>query len=172
MLKYAVNVLTHVGAVSALIRAGPLFLFPQSAARRAGTCCANCQTTTTTLWRRNANGDPVCNACGLYYKLHNVSLAAGRQVGAQSRQGQVDGKWAGRLHWLSRDKGRRKERQTRERGLFYAQPLLDSVVFSLFFIVSMEGVIPLSVTMVGPLVSGTAVRLVSPWIALRLEASK
>lgn len=45
----------------------------QSAARRAGTSCANCQTTTTTLWRRNANGDPVCNACGLYYKLHNVS---------------------------------------------------------------------------------------------------
>nr|5O9B_A Chain A, Endothelial transcription factor GATA-2 [Homo sapiens] len=41
--------------------------------RRAGTCCANCQTTTTTLWRRNANGDPVCNACGLYYKLHNVN---------------------------------------------------------------------------------------------------
>ncbi|XP_069621399.1 trans-acting T-cell-specific transcription factor GATA-3 isoform X5 [Ranitomeya imitator] len=44
----------------------------QSAARRAGTSCANCQTTTTTLWRRNANGDPVCNACGLYYKLHNT----------------------------------------------------------------------------------------------------
>ncbi|XP_077956662.1 transcription factor GATA-3 isoform X4 [Gasterosteus aculeatus] len=47
-----------------------------SAARRAGTSCANCQTTTTTLWRRNANGDPVCNACGLYYKLHNVSNEA------------------------------------------------------------------------------------------------
>ncbi|XP_059361455.1 transcription factor GATA-3-like isoform X6 [Carassius carassius] len=47
-----------------------------SAARRAGTSCANCQTTTTTLWRRNANGDPVCNACGLYYKLHNVSSIA------------------------------------------------------------------------------------------------
>lgn len=47
--------------------------FLQSAARRAGTSCANCQTTTTTLWRRNANGDPVCNACGLYFKLHNVS---------------------------------------------------------------------------------------------------
>ncbi|XP_016115074.1 GATA-binding factor 2-like isoform X1 [Sinocyclocheilus grahami] len=45
-----------------------------SAARRAGTCCSNCQTTTTTLWRRNGNGDPVCNACGLYYKLHNVSI--------------------------------------------------------------------------------------------------
>ena len=45
----------------------------QSAARRAGTTCANCKTTMTTLWRRNHNGEPVCNACGLYYKLHNVS---------------------------------------------------------------------------------------------------
>ncbi|XP_074645512.1 transcription factor GATA-3-like [Tubulanus polymorphus] len=44
-----------------------------SAARRAGTSCANCGTGTTTLWRRNQNGDPVCNACGLYYKLHNVN---------------------------------------------------------------------------------------------------
>ncbi|KAB7505765.1 Transcription factor GATA-3 [Armadillidium nasatum] len=43
-----------------------------SAQRRAGTSCANCKTTTTTLWRRNQNGEPVCNACGLYYKLHNV----------------------------------------------------------------------------------------------------
>ena len=70
---------------------------PQSAARRAGTCCANCQTTTTTLWRRNANGDPVCNACGLYYKLHNVSRApplpgdplraAGSGLGCQPQRG-------------------------------------------------------------------------------------
>ena len=60
------------GAVGAQL-ADPAPPRPQSAARRAGTCCANCQTTTTTLWRRNANGDPVCNACGLYYKLHNVS---------------------------------------------------------------------------------------------------
>ena len=41
--------------------------------------CANCQTNTTTLWRRNAQGEPVCNACGLYYKLHKVrsSVCAG-----------------------------------------------------------------------------------------------
>ena len=54
-----------------------VFSFPklslQSAARRAGTSCANCKTATTTLWRRNQAGEPVCNACGLYYKLHNVS---------------------------------------------------------------------------------------------------
>jgi Zn ribbon nucleic-acid-binding protein len=40
--------------------------------RRQGMSCSNCETTTTTLWRRNNQGDPVCNACGLYYKLHSV----------------------------------------------------------------------------------------------------
>ena len=51
-----------------------ILTFQQSTARREGTSCANCKTTQTTLWRRNQNGEPVCNACGLYYKLHNVSL--------------------------------------------------------------------------------------------------
>jgi len=45
----------------------------QTASRsRAGLRCANCLTTTTTLWRRNCDGEPVCNACGLYFKLHHV----------------------------------------------------------------------------------------------------
>ncbi|KAI9307252.1 hypothetical protein BJ944DRAFT_158393, partial [Cunninghamella echinulata] len=34
--------------------------------------CTNCETTNTPLWRRNDNGETICNACGLYYKLHNV----------------------------------------------------------------------------------------------------
>lgn len=41
--------------------------------RRAGLSCSNCHTVTTTLWRRNNQGEPVCNACGLYFKLHGVS---------------------------------------------------------------------------------------------------
>ncbi|XP_065351499.1 GATA zinc finger domain-containing protein 7-like isoform X3 [Cloeon dipterum] len=44
-----------------------------SASRRTGLSCSNCSTSSTSLWRRNASGDPVCNACGLYYKLHGVS---------------------------------------------------------------------------------------------------
>ncbi|XP_015587192.1 box A-binding factor isoform X2 [Cephus cinctus] len=44
-----------------------------SASRRVGLSCSNCQTTTTSLWRRNTCGEPVCNACGLYFKLHGVN---------------------------------------------------------------------------------------------------
>ncbi|KAG7199533.1 hypothetical protein KM043_014147 [Ampulex compressa] len=44
-----------------------------SASRRVGTSCSNCQTTMTSLWRRNAVGEPVCNACGLYFKLHGIN---------------------------------------------------------------------------------------------------
>ena len=42
-----------------------------SSCRREGTACANCSTVTTTLWRRTVAGDIVCNACGLYQKIHN-----------------------------------------------------------------------------------------------------
>ncbi|KAL1704130.1 transcription factor ScGATA-6 [Schizophyllum commune] len=34
--------------------------------------CTNCQTTNTPLWRRDPEGQPLCNACGLFYKLHGV----------------------------------------------------------------------------------------------------
>lgn len=44
-----------------------------SASRRVGLTCSNCRTSTTSLWRRNTMGEPVCNACGLYFKLHGVN---------------------------------------------------------------------------------------------------
>lgn len=46
--------------------------FNQHQVNRHALICANCRTTTTPLWRRDEAGNTICNACGLYYKLHNV----------------------------------------------------------------------------------------------------
>ncbi|CAO3647621.1 unnamed protein product [Mucor fragilis] len=46
--------------------------FNQHQVNRHALICANCRTTTTPLWRRDEEGNTICNACGLYYKLHNV----------------------------------------------------------------------------------------------------
>lgn len=40
------------------------------------TRCVNCMTLKTSLWRKDEEGGPVCNACGLYYKLHGVKRPA------------------------------------------------------------------------------------------------
>ncbi|XP_078025825.1 erythroid transcription factor-like [Epinephelus lanceolatus] len=61
--------------------------------QRKGTQCVNCATGTTTLWRRNSAGEPVCNACGLYYKLHQVNRPlAMKKDGIQTRNRKVTNK--------------------------------------------------------------------------------
>ncbi|XP_005750479.1 erythroid transcription factor isoform X2 [Pundamilia nyererei] len=58
--------------------------------QRKGTQCVNCLTEHTTLWRRNSAGEAVCNACGLYYRLHRVNRPlALKKDGIQTRKRKV-----------------------------------------------------------------------------------
>jgi len=51
---------------------GQLNMAKMAGATNGTTRCTNCSTTTTPLWRRNPEGQPLCNACGLFLKLHGV----------------------------------------------------------------------------------------------------
>ncbi|KAI1299997.1 hypothetical protein EDD11_006340 [Mortierella claussenii] len=55
----------------ALIRPTALKTNPPLMTAKQGIECANCSQTQTPLWRKNEAGEPICNACGLYAKLHN-----------------------------------------------------------------------------------------------------
>lgn len=40
--------------------------------KKPPTFCSNCKTTKTPLWRKNNEGNTLCNACGLFLKLHGT----------------------------------------------------------------------------------------------------
>jgi len=46
--------------------------FANTGKESSSVSCTNCHTKTTPLWRRNPQGLPLCNACGLFLKLHGV----------------------------------------------------------------------------------------------------
>lgn len=47
------------------------------------TCCENCLTTTTPLWRKTHDNKLLCNACGLFFKLHGVVRPVQRDAPVQ-----------------------------------------------------------------------------------------
>ncbi|KAG0219601.1 hypothetical protein BGX33_002148 [Mortierella sp. NVP41] len=54
----------------ALLRPAEQKISPPLMTAKQGIECANCSQTQTPLWRKNDAGEPICNACGLYAKLH------------------------------------------------------------------------------------------------------
>ncbi|KAJ1558279.1 putative electron transfer flavoprotein subunit [Nowakowskiella sp. JEL0078] len=51
--------------------------------------CVNCDTTSTPLWRRDERGNTICNACGLYFRLHNTHRPTNLEVPSLKRRKRV-----------------------------------------------------------------------------------
>lgn len=72
----------------------------------SSTTCTNCFTQTTPLWRRNPEGQPLCNACGLFLKLHGVFRPLSLKTGVIKKRNR--GSWPNKIRWQCEVKGERQ----------------------------------------------------------------
>lgn len=67
---------SHLSIASSTVTSAPLVQLKLELLRQSSSKpllqCTNCQTRTTPLWRRTSAGDVLCNACGLFFKLHGI----------------------------------------------------------------------------------------------------
>ena len=47
-----------------------IYILPTMTRRQV--TCTNCSTSTTSTWRKDKEGRPLCNACGLYLRVHGT----------------------------------------------------------------------------------------------------
>ena len=71
---------------------------------REPTLCSNCSTNNTSLWRRTHDGLPVCNACGLFMRLHGFPrpLSLKTDVVKKRKRDRASGSTAGKSGTRSR----------------------------------------------------------------------
>ena len=97
------------------------------------TTCANCNTSKTSLWRRNSQSQAVCNACGLYVKLH------GKERPVQMRKDVIQSRKRKQAGVSSSAKARRRQAEERKQTdtiinevkWFYYVVRIDSFSFHL-----------------------------------------
>ncbi|KAI8388584.1 uncharacterized protein BYT42DRAFT_560592 [Radiomyces spectabilis] len=61
--------------------------------RSSALRCFNCHTHTTPLWRRDEQGHVICNACGLYFKLHGIHRPVSMKRSTIQRRKRVTTSW-------------------------------------------------------------------------------
>lgn len=78
--------------------------------------CQNCQTSTTPLWRRNEYGQILCNACGLFLKLHGRPRPISLKTDViKSRNRNKVGNSNGNTNGFEKERSRNKSGASRSR---------------------------------------------------------